>query len=170
MILTPRLRKLVLTVHIASSVGWLGAVVAYMVLDVTAVSSRDVALVRSAYAAMEVIIWYAIVPLAIGSVLIGILNALGTPWGLFRHYWVLVKFLLTVFATTILMLEAPTISDLAEAAASASDPRGLPGSLLHSIGGLLILSAITILAVYKPQGMTRHGWHKRHEDSVASRP
>ena len=167
MSLTPRLRKLVLTAHIASSVGWLGAVVAYLVLDVTAVTNDDVQTVRAAYLAMELTIWYAIVPLAFASVIIGIVNALGTPWGLFRHYWVLVKFLLTIFATVILMNEAQTISYLAETAASTMDPRGLPGSLPHSIGGLLVLLVITVLAVHKPRGMTRYGWRKQHEQGDA---
>ena len=156
------LRKLVLTSHVATSVGWLGAVVAYLVLDLTAVTSQDVGLVRAAYLSMEIIIWYAIIPLAAASVLIGLVNAIGTPWGLFRHYWVLVKLLLTVFATIILLLEAQTVSYLAATAASSADPRSLPGSLPHSIGGLVVLAVITILAVYKPRGLTRYGWRKQH--------
>jgi hypothetical protein len=161
--MAPSLRKLVLTAHVASSLGWLGAVIAYLVLDVTAVTGEDVQTVRAAYLAMDLIIRYAIVPLALASVVIGVVNALGTPWGLFRHYWVLVKFLLTVFATVILMLEAQTISYLAETAASGADPRDLPGSLPHSVGGLIVLLVITVLAVHKPRGMTRYGWRRHHE-------
>ena len=93
MTLSPRLRKAVLTTHIASSVGWLGAVVAYIGLDVTASTSENVQLVRAAYAAMEVVAFSALVPLALASVVIGVINSLGTSWGLFRHYWVLVKLL-----------------------------------------------------------------------------
>ena len=168
MIMSPPLRKFVLSVHVASSVGWLGAVVAYLVLDVTAVTSRDVQLVRAAYLGMELTIWYAIVPLALSSVIIGVINALGTAWGLFRHYWVLLKLLLTIFATSILMLETRTIGYLAEAASSISDPRELPGSLPHSIGGLLVLLLIAVLAVYKPRGMTRYGWRRKHEQPSGS--
>lgn len=163
MLMPPRLRKTVLTTHVATSVGWLGAVLAYLALDVTAVTSQDVQTVRGAYAAMEVTVLYVIVPLALASVLIGIVNALGTPWGLLRHYWVLVKLLLTVFAATVLLIEAQTVSHLAEAAASSADPRELPGTLLHSVGGLVVLLIIVMLSVFKPRGVTRYGWRKQEE-------
>ncbi|MFP3989654.1 hypothetical protein U9R90_19700 [Streptomyces sp. E11-3] len=157
----PRLRKTVLTTHIATSVGWLGALVGYLALDVTAVTSQDTATVRGAYAAMEVLVQVVIVPLALASALVGIVNALGTPWGLFRYYWVLVKLLLTVFAATILLIEAQTVSRLADRAVSAADPRELPGTLAHSIGGLLVLLLVVALSVFKPRGMTRYGWRRK---------
>lgn len=163
MTLAPRLRKVVLTAHVASSVGWLGAVFAYIALDVTAVLSRDIERVRSAYLAMELTVIYAIVPLALASVIIGIINALGTSWGLFRHYWVVVKLLLTLVATTVLLLETRTIRSLAEAAGTVADPRGLPGSLPHSIGGSVLLVVVTILSIYKPRGLTRYGWRKQQD-------
>jgi hypothetical protein len=157
------LRRLVLTAHITTSVGWLGAVVAYLALDIIATVSQDMSAVRAAYFAMNVIIVYVIVPLALASVLIGIANALSAPWGLFRHYWVVVKFLLTLFATTILLLEVQTVRYLAEMAATSADPRELPGSLPHSIGGLVVLLSVTVLSIYKPRGMTRYGWRKQQE-------
>ena len=167
MTMPPRLRKVVLTAHVTTSIGWLGAVIAYLALDLTAVYSDDIPTVRAAYLGMELIIWYAIVPLAFASVLVGVVNALGTPWGLFRHYWVLIKLLLTIFATLILMQEAQVVSGLGDTAASTSDPRRLPGTLLHSVGGLLVLLIIAVLAVFKPRGVTRYGWRKQHERSDA---
>ncbi|HYZ09917.1 MAG TPA: DUF2269 domain-containing protein, partial [Pseudonocardiaceae bacterium] len=125
------------------------------------VTSRDVQLVRAAYLAMELVARYVIVPLALASVVIGIVNALGTSWDLFRHYWVLRKLLLTVLATIVLLLQKQSISYLAEVAASGADPRDLPGSLLHSIGGLVVLLIVTVLSVYKPRGLTRYGWRKQ---------
>lgn len=165
--MTPRLRKFVLTAHVTTSVGWLGAVLAYLALDVTATTSRDVPTVRAAYVGMDLTIWYAIVPLALASVLIGIINALGTPWGLFRHYWVLLKFLLTILATIVLLQEAQVVSILANTATSSADPRELPGTLLHSGGGLLALLGIAVLAIFKPRGVTRYGWRKQHERADA---
>ncbi|MBT2370282.1 hypothetical protein J7E88_34675 [Streptomyces sp. ISL-10] len=171
--MSPRLRKVVLTAHVTTSLGWLGAVAAYVALDVAAVAGQDVRMVRSAYVAMELIAWYVIVPLALGSVLIGLINALGTSWGLFRHYWVLVKFLLTLLATAVLLVETRTISVMADVAASGGDPRGLPGSLPHSVGGLVVLVVITILSVFKPRGLTRYGWRKQEQqrrEERAQRP
>lgn len=164
MTMPPRLRKAVLATHVVTSVGWLGAVLAYIALDVTAVASTDIDRVRAAYVAMEVTVSYAIVPLALASVLIGIVNALGTSWGLFRHYWVLVKLLLTLVATAVLLLEAQTIRSLAEAAGAAADPLELQGSLPHSVGGLVVLLLVTVLSIYKPKGLTRYGWRKQQSE------
>ncbi|HCA85284.1 MAG TPA: DUF2269 domain-containing protein [Streptomyces sp.] len=169
MIMPPRLRKTVLTTHVATSVGWLGAVLAYLALDVTAVTNQDISTVRGAYSAMEVTVLYVIVPLAVASVLIGVVNALGTPWGLFRHHWVLVKLLLTVFAAAVLLIETQTVSYLAETAAASADPRELPGTLLHSVGGLVVLLIILMLSVFKPRGVTRYGWRKQNEQRRSGR-
>lgn len=154
----PILRKVVLTAHVATSVGWFGAVLAYLALDIATATSQDVQTVRGAYIGMDLAVRYAIVPLALASVLIGIINALGTPWGLFRHYWVLVKLLLTIVATLVLLQEVRTVGNLADQATSSTDPRGLSNTLVHSGGGLLILLTTTVLSVVKPRGLTRYGW------------
>src|SRR5918912_2442344 len=109
MIMPPGLRKFALTVHLAASVGWLGAVVAYLALGVAAVTSRDAQTVRAAWIAMEVTGWYAIIPLALAALLTGLVMSLGTPWGLFRHYWVLMSLALTSFATLVLLLHMPSV-------------------------------------------------------------
>jgi len=72
MILTPQLRKFVLAVHITCSVGWIGAVVAYLVLGVSAITSLDALTVRAAWIAMELTGWFAIVPLALAALLTGL--------------------------------------------------------------------------------------------------
>jgi hypothetical protein len=172
MIMTSGLRKLVLTAHITSSVGWLGAVVAYLALAVAALTSQDAQTVRAAWIAMELTGWFVIVPLALASVLIGVVNALGTPWGLFRHYWVLAKFLLTILATIILLLHMPTVSYFAGVAAETDSVSlgGLRSELIHAGGGLLLLLVATVLSVYKPRGMTPYGRCKQHEERMVSQP
>ena len=164
--LPPRLRKSVLVVHVATSVGWLGAVVAYLSLDITAATSSDMPTVQAAYVAMDLILRYAIVPLALTSLLVAIINAIGTTWGLFRHYWVLVKLALTLVAAVVLLLEAPTVAQLAETATAGSDPRDLPTTLAHSAGALLILITNLVLSVFKPRGLTRYGWRKLHQQQL----
>jgi hypothetical protein len=160
---SPRLRKAIVTAHVVSSVGWMGAVSAYVSLDVAAVTSPDVHLVRGAYVAMELVAYAAIVPLALATVVVGLVAACSTPWGVVRHYWVLVKLLLTLVATAVLLVETQTISALADAAMSDSDPRELPGTLPHSIGGVVVLLIATALSIFKPKGMTRYGWRKQQE-------
>ena len=164
MMMTPGLRKLGLTIHLALSVGWIGAVVSYLVLGISAVRSSDAETVRAAWIAMELTGWWAIVPLAVGSLLTGLIMSLGTPWGLFRHYWVLITFALTVLCVAILLLHMPTVSamtQLARAPTAARDGHG--GDLVHPSLGLLVLLVITVLNVYKPQGVTPYGWRKQRE-------
>lgn len=116
---------------------------------------------------MKILVVSVLGPLAVASVLIGIVNAVGTPWGLVRHYWVLVKLLLTLLAATVLLVEIPTVVQLAESAAVATDPRELPGTLPHSVGGLAILLITVILSVFKPPGMTKYGWRSTGGSAAA---
>src|SRR3712207_2002873 len=106
--MTPRLRKLALALHLTVSVGWIGAAIAYLALGVSAVTSRDTQTMRAAWIAMELTGWYVIVPLALAALLTGLVMSLGTPWGLFRHYWVLITLGLTILATVVLLLHMPT--------------------------------------------------------------
>jgi hypothetical protein len=163
--MAPGLRKFVLTVHLALSVGWIGAVVAYLVLGVTAATSTDAPTVRAAWIAMELTGWSAIVPLALASLLTGIVMSLGTPWGLFRHWWVLITLVLTAFATGVLLLHMPSVSAVANMAreADAAALSRLGGDLLHPGVGLVVLLLITTLNVYKPPGLTPYGWRKERQ-------
>jgi uncharacterized membrane protein len=126
MILTPGLRKFIFTAHVIASVGWIGAVVAYLALVVAALTSDDGQTVRAAFRAME-LLYFVLVPLAIAALVTGIVQSLGTTWGLLRHYWVVFKLLLTVIATTVLLLHLPAVNSLAEAAAD-TDRADLPGA------------------------------------------
>lgn len=172
MIMTPPLRKFVLTVHLTFSVGWIGAVVAYLGLGVAARSSQDAQTVRAAWIAMELTGWYVIVPLAFASLLTGLVMSLGTKWGLFRHYWVLITLVLTIIATTILLLHMSDVSSIADVAREADDASlgGVGGDLLHAGVGLLVLLVIQVLNVYKPRGLTPYGWRKQHEQHTVSKP
>ena len=165
MIMARRLRKFALAAHIALSVGWIGAVAGYIALDVAAATSQSAETLRACYLAMGLITWYVIVPLALASLLTGLVMSLGTRWGLFRHYWVLISLLLTVVASVVLLVETQTISYFAEVAAdpatSGDDLRSLGSTLVHSVGGTVVLLVIVVLNVYKPRGMTRYGWRKQ---------
>jgi hypothetical protein len=164
--MAPRLRKLALTAHIVTSVGWIGAALAYAGLVLGALTSQDAHVVRAAYVAIQPMTWFAIVPLAAASLITGLVQSLGTPWGLFRHFWVLYKFLLTIIATLVLLGNTRTVSALAALALEhgGADASGLKGQLIHSLGGALVLLLAAVLAVYKPRGMTRYGWRKQHEE------
>ena len=165
MSMAPALRKLVLAAHLTVSVGWAGAVVAYLVLGVAAQTSQATQTVRAAWIGMELTGWYAIVPLALASLLSGLVLAVGTSWGLVRHYWVVSSLGLTVFATVVLLLHMPTVSAMAAMAqqVEAARLRALGGDLFHPGIGLVVLLVSLVLKVYKPRGMTRYGQHQQHQ-------
>jgi hypothetical protein len=171
----PALRKLTLTSHVTFSVGWLGAVASFLVLSIAGLASRDVETVRAVYLSMNLIGQFIIVPLSIAALISGLVQSLGTHWGLFRHYWVLVKFALTVGATILLLLHQFTAVAVAASRVSGSAAGTLPqvgrlGTQLVGDAGLavLVLLATTTLSVYKPWGLTPHGRRMREERSAPS--
>jgi len=174
MLMSPGLRKLMLTVHLTVSVGWIGAVIAYLALVFAAMTSQEFQTLRAAWIAMELTGWYTIVPMALASLLTGLVMSLGTKWGLFRHYWVLFSLVLTILAAAVLVQHMQTVSFFASMAtetvgAEVSGLRdGLKGELLHAGVGLLVLLVVQVLNLYKPQGLTPYGWRKQQEQRTAS--
>jgi hypothetical protein len=168
MSMSPTVRKLALTAHVTSSVGWLGAVAAFLVLSIAGLKSREIETVRGAYVAMDLIGRYAIVPLSLAAFVTGIIQSLGTPWGLFRHYWIVAKLVLTLSATALLLLHQFTAVAGAARLVSASAPATMPevgrwGTQLvgDAIAALVVLIAITVIAVFKPWGLTPYGQAQR---------
>ena len=173
MTITPRLRKLALTAHIASSVGWVGAVAAFLALGVVGLTSRDANTVRGVYLVMEPTAKLVLVPLALASLLTGVVQSLGTAWGLFRHYWVVFKLLINVVSTVVLLAYMDTFGAMADVAADGSAELAAVRSaspVLHAALALLLLLAATVLAVYKPRGMTPYGRRKRRAHAAALAP
>jgi hypothetical protein len=175
MAMTPGLRKFALTTHVTSSVGWVGAVAAFLALAIAGVGSQDAQIVRAAYLAMHLITWFVIVPLSLAALSTGIVQSLGTTWGLFDHYWIVTKLLLTVLATIILLVHTQPIDHVAAMAAqttlAAGDLRQVRLQLVgDACAALFVLVVTTTLSVYKPWGMTPYGVRKQQESTVAWRP
>ena len=175
--MTPAIRKLNLTAHVTSSVGWLGAVAAFLVLSIAGLTSQDADIVRGAYLSMNLVGQFIIVPLSLAALLTGLVQSLGTPWGLFRHYWVLVKFTLTIGATIILLLHqftavAGAARRVSSAAAGTLPDVGRLGVQLVADAGVavLVLLVITTLSVFKPWGKTRYGRRANNEAAVKVLP
>ncbi len=175
MTMTPHLRRFALTAHVTSSVGWLGAVGAFLALAVAGLTSQDTQMVRATYLAMELTGWFVIVPLSLASLPTGLVMSLGTEWGLFRHYWVLAKLLITVLATILLLVHMQPVGHLArivaETTLASGELAGLRVQLVADAGAaLLALLVATALSVYKPRGMTPYGRHKQHGRREVSQP
>jgi len=151
MTMTQNLRKLALTSHIASSVGWIGAVAAFFALAVAGLLGEDSQMIRASYLAMEVTTWFVIVPLALASLITGIVSSLGSKWGLVRHYWV-----------AALFVHVPPIGVLAAAAEAGSVADGeFHASKIMMVAAagaaVPILLLLTALSVYKLRGVTPRG-------------
>src|SRR5260370_41875172 len=101
--MTPRLRKLALTAHVTVSVGWIGAVAGFLVLSIAGLTSQDSEVIRGAYVSMNLLGLFIIVPLSLAALATGLVQSLGTEWGLVRFYWVLVKLVLTIGSTLLLL-------------------------------------------------------------------
>ena len=170
--MTPTVRKLTITAHVVFSVGWLGAVAAFLVLSIAGLTSHDPEVVRGAYLSMDLISRFVIIPLCFAALITGLLQALGTPWGLFRYYWIVMKFGLAVFATIALLLHqfavmavaAKRVSGSAAETLFSGDFGPVKTELVRAPSlAILLLLVATSLGVYKPWGLTRYGRGKRQE-------
>jgi hypothetical protein len=168
--LAPALRKLTLIIHVSSSVGWLGAIGAFLAVAITGLTTRDSSLVRSAYQGMNSIGWFVLVPISFASLLSGLIQALGTPWGLFRHYWVIFKLLINVLANAVLLAYMVELSSTVSML-SRMDAGQLRSSspVLHASAALLLLLVAVVLSIYKPRGVTPYGWRKQQERRARAR-
>ncbi len=162
--MTPALRKLTITAHVTFSVGWLGAVAAFLALSIAGLTTQDAEVVRGVYLSMNLISRFVIIPVCFAALATGLLQALGTPWGLFRYYWILLKFGLAIFATFALLVHqfgvvaevAKRVSGAAAETLFSLDFGPLKTELVRapSLAILLLLVAAS-LGVYKPWGLTR---------------
>jgi hypothetical protein len=155
-------RKLALTAHVTTSVAWMGGVACFLALSIAGFTSQQHSTVQAAYVAMNLICWSVVAPLSVVSPISGLVQAIGTPWGLSKHYWVLVKLLVTVPCTLALLLHMLPTTQLAAAAMQGAlvdeAMRELRVQLIaDSAVALVALSLVVALAVYKPRGLTRAG-------------
>lgn len=162
-LLPRRWRATILTIHIVVAVGALGTEAALLSLGLTGLVSSDPDLIRAAYVAMDVVVASVMLPLALAAVLSGLLLALGTHWGLARHYWVLAKLILTLtVATAALLMLRPAVSQAAahalaipldELAASGIGESAVRVTTAPAIG-VAVLVVVAAIAVVKPWGVT----------------
>jgi hypothetical protein len=145
----------------------------FLALAILGLVSDDELTVRGVYVVMVPAAWFVFVPLAHASLLSGIVLSLGTTWGLFRHYWVVLKLLITIFATVILLIYMQTFSEMAGLATDPAVDLAVvrnPSPMVHAILALVLLLVATVFGVYKPFGMTAYGKRKQKEQREASPP
>ena len=168
--LTPPLRRLLLTAHVVCSVGWLGAVATFIALGVVGVTrAASPEVIRVVYPSLDLIGWYALVPFSVAALLTGVVQSVGTEWGLFRYYWVVAKFILTAGATGLLLVHMRAVSRAAVLASSGVFDLEFSKLQLRLVidAGLaaLVLIVATVLSMYKPGGLTPYGLRKQEESA-----
>ncbi|QCX77756.1 hypothetical protein C9F11_20610 [Streptomyces sp. YIM 121038] len=151
-------RRATLVVHVAASAGWLGLTLGLLALATAAITTDSHPTIEASVRAMKVFTDWLVLPLALLTLLSGLLLSLGTSWGLARHRWVYTKFWLTL-ATTAASTFAlrPGIN---EAVATVSAGDALASSTDLIMGPIVSLSAylfMTVISVLKPWGPTRRG-------------
>ena len=169
MLLRPGSRKLLQVLHVTVSVGMLGTVVAFLALVIVGVATRDPQPARSVYPALALIARLVILPLVFSSLVIGVVQSLVTPWGLFRHRWVIMKLAVNLFVAVVLLVQMPGIGFVADTVALNLPIDTLFGVrmsfVLHAADGLVALLIPMVPSVYKPHGLTRSGWRKQVEQN-----
>jgi hypothetical protein len=173
MMLSPSLRKFALTGHVTCSVGWIGSIAAFLALAVAGLTSSDAQLVRAAYLAMPLIGWTIVVPLSFAALATGLVQATGSNWGVFRHYWVLAKLVIVVLASVLLLVHMQLAGHIAGVAYTTA----IGGADLHALrlqlaidsgAALLALLAAVALGIYKPKGLTLVGRRWQIEQGLSS--
>jgi hypothetical protein len=162
MTVAPDLRKFALTLHIVASVGWVGIVAGFLALAVAGLVSSDANLVLASYLAMDFSYRTVVVPLGLASLTTGLVSSFVTDWGLFRHYWVVVKLLLTTPAIALMLVHIQPVRRGARVAAETISARAdVSGMRLQLVSeasaALIVLLLATALSTYKPRGRTGFG-------------
>lgn len=161
--LSRRSRTIVLTVHVAMSVGWLGIDGALVALEVTGLFTGDPAVRGGIATATAVIACWVLVPVVLFALLSGLALGLSTHWGLMRHWWVITKcgIAAVLAAAGVVSLRAA----LPQILAGGGDPAGIRTLVGRSVA-LVLLFAATGLSVGKPWGRTSRGLRERTRPTV----
>lgn len=156
--LTPRWRKVFLTVHVISSVGLLGADCAILALVIAGTLHGDPVTV---YPAAYLLSTVLIVPLALASLVTGVLQGLLTRWGLFQHWWIFIKLVLTLGGTVLaVFVLVPALGAAASTAAAGQVPPDPFALVKDSSGASGVLILTVVLSVFKPFGRMFGRSHK----------
>jgi hypothetical protein len=157
--LRPSTRKGLLVVHIASAGAWLGIDVVMAVIIFTAFRGDD-ATRALCYQALELFAGWPLVVVGLACLASGVVLGLGTPFGLVRYWWVVIKLAINVvFVALVPIALRPEVIEKAEQGRQFL--AGLPATLtlgdlvyppIVSPAGLIVAM---VLAVFKPWGLIR---------------
>lgn len=161
-LMPPRVRKIVLTLHVITSVGWLGVDFAMLTLGILGFTASDLETMRESYVTMERFGEILVIPAGLGAVLTGMALALCTPWGLIRYKWVLTKLIVALAAVALAVFALPIQLHNAASLVTAAHPTthiGFVGNTLVIAPSLALClySTNVVISIFKPWGKTSYG-------------
>ncbi|WP_447038587.1 DUF2269 family protein [Streptomyces sp. DSM 118878] len=155
-------RRATLVVHVVGAAGWLGLTLGLAALALTALVTESPAATEAAVRSMKVFSDWLVLPLAVLTLLSGLLLSVGTPWGLARHRWVYTKFWLTLITTAASAFALrPGINETVTTVAAGEPITDAAGLIAGPLVSLAAYAFMTVLSVLKPWGLTRRGQKQR---------
>ena len=154
-------RRTLLALHVLCGVGWMGLDLGLVVLLAAGAGSDSGPTAAAAYTAARLVIPVVVPALALGMLVTGVLLGWGTPWGLLRWTWVLVKLVigLVLTALVLLLLVPNALGIPADLTGTADEVRAAVGSggsdlLPPPIVSFVALAVSLVLSIWKPWGRT----------------
>ena len=153
-------RRGLLVAHVVSSGAWIGIDVIVAVLVSTGWFADDLRLRSLAYQALAAFVVWPMLVSGLVCLGTGLFLGLGTKWGLFRYWWVVVKLVLNLLLCTLIVVVLQPGMD--EVAVYGQQLRtGTPESTAAArlffppAVSLSCLALAAVLAVFKPWGTMR---------------
>jgi hypothetical protein len=147
-----RWRRLVLTLHVITAVGWLGTDLVLLTLGICGLAGVDPAVVYPAQGLIGLILF---TPLSLLVWLVGVVNAIGTRWGLLHHWWVATKLgIVTLMLALVAFALRPNLLAAWHDGATLPHQQRLNLLIAPVVSSSLLVLA-TVLSTYKPWGRIR---------------
>lgn len=155
--MAPRARRVLLVLHLAAGLGWLGVTSTFVELTRWLLGSRDPATVRTGYAVQELLVVWLARPAAIGVAATGLLLAVTAGrsrpprWWL---WWVPAKLALVVATVVVTVGISPAALrfaiDHAETVGSPTYTDTRHALVLVAAYHVVMITAAAVLAVFRP--------------------
>lgn len=160
--LSTRGQKILKIIHLVCAIAWIGsAIVMNMLRHLVDVDSNEA--MYYVAVVLDAVDMDILVPGAILCLLTGVVYGLFTPWGFFKHRWIVVKWILTIFMILFgTFYMGPRVSDNVVIASELVSGVGDAASYWRNVADcawsgalqILLLAVIVVVSVFKP-------WKKR---------
>ena len=145
-------RKLLLSLHVATTVSALGTDLVLLTLGIASLGGADP---RTIYPAAHLVSVWLTAPLAVLSLATGLLLGWLSQWGVFKYWWVIIKLTITIgLIGIVLFVVVPRlgmVANLVIAPGSDSLPTSsrVPLAIAPALASSLLLLNVG-LAIFKP--------------------